>query len=107
MQSLTIFWTALSRSDVDALEEAVRDRDAVLAQVTIDVLPVHAVPALATGAVIVVCASNKEATLALAAGVDEVLRSGEVTRDVLDATMKRALARADARALRNSRRTIL
>jgi signal transduction histidine kinase len=107
MESLTIFWTALSRNDVNALEEAVRDRDAVLAQVNVSVLPIHVVPALATGAVIVVCGSNKEATLALAAGADEVLRSGEVTRDLLDPAIDRALARAQARALRNSRRTAL
>jgi signal transduction histidine kinase len=107
MQPLTIFWTALSRSDVSALEDAVRERDAVLTQVSIGVLPVQAVPALASGAVIVVCASNKEATLALAAGADEVLRSGEVTQELLQSAIARALARADARALKRKRRSIL
>ena len=107
MVTLTIFWTALHRSDVASLEDAVRDHDATLVQVSIDMLPVRVIPALASGMVLAVCLSNSEASLALSAGVDEVLRSGEVTPEALREAIERANARATARSSRGLRRMLL
>ncbi len=106
-QPLTIFWTTIARGDVSALEEAVREHDATLAHVRIGGLPMRTVPALAAGAVIMVCATNKEASLALSAGVDEVLRCGEVTREALRVAIERAHARALSRSSHSLRRALL
>jgi signal transduction histidine kinase len=106
-EPLTIFWTTLARGDVPALEAAVREEDATLCRIEIDALVPRVNAALGVGAVIVVCSTDKEASLALLAGVDEVVRSGEVTREALDAATVRARARASARSSRVFRRALL
>ncbi len=100
MISLTIFWTSLERGDVAALEEAVRERDAALVHSPLATLQLRAHPALARGAVIAVAGTDREASAALAAGVDEVLRAGEVTTASLAAAIGRAEARASSRTRR-------
>jgi signal transduction histidine kinase len=60
-------------------------------------------PALARGAVIVVVSSDRQAHRALAFGVDEVVRAGEATSDVLAAATERAQLRAIGRNARVER----
>jgi signal transduction histidine kinase len=100
MSTLTILWTALLRTDVAALEEAVREYDASLVHTPAASLRLRAIPALAVGPVIAIATNDKEASAALGVGVDEVLRAGEVTHDALKAAVDRAIARASARTQR-------
>ena len=57
-------------------------------------------PALARGAVIAIVGSDRQAHRALALGVDEVVRVGEATRDVLATATERAQLRAIGRNAR-------
>jgi signal transduction histidine kinase len=97
MGRLTILWTALARSDVAALEEAVRDHDAFLVHTPPGAMARNAVVALARGPVLAVAATDRHASTALSVGVDEVLRAGELTKDAVARAVERARARSASR----------
>jgi signal transduction histidine kinase len=104
MPSLTIFWIDVTDSDAAVLERAVRDHGASVVHVVMDSLAAQTFAALAVGAVVLVARTAKEASRALAMGVDEVIRSGELTDEALVTTIARARAREAARSSYEMRR---
>lgn len=98
MEPLTIFRCAVLSSDDDALDYAVRELAATVERVSMDALRGRALPARARGPVLLVASDDRTSTAGLAAGVDEVLRAGEVTREALRAAIGRARLRAQVRA---------
>jgi len=104
MPSLTIFWIDVTDSDAAVLERAVRDHGASVVHVVMDSLAAQTFAALAMGAVVLVARTAKEASRALAMGVDEVIRYGELTDETLVTTIARARAREAARSSYEMRR---
>jgi signal transduction histidine kinase len=102
--SLTIFWIDVTDSDAAVLERAVRDHGAAVVHVVMDSLAAQTFAALALGAVVLVARTAKEASRALAMGVDEVVRYGELTDETLVTTIARARAREAARSSYEMRR---
>lgn len=102
MKYLTILWTSLVEGEWAMLEAVTQERAAKLTQVTLSTLATSVLPALAQGAVIAVVASDADATRAFSLGVDEVVRVGEVSPEVLERAIGRAELRAGARAIRDS-----
>src|SRR5688572_18461357 len=98
--SITVLWTAILEDDrrlLEALELAPKDQ---LLQVSKTGLPGAVLGAVARGAVVMVAARDEEATHALSLGVDEVLRTGEMTAASLKLALQRARVRAGVRETR-------
>jgi len=107
MAVLTIFWTALADADRGVLEEALRTYDAHVVRVNPELLARHTLAAVARGPVICIVGTDREAGHALSLGVDEILRAGEVTTEVMAEAVARARARAAVRASREYRHALL
>jgi hypothetical protein len=106
MGTLTIFRGAAIESDDDALRYAAEDLGASVENVGIAALRARVLSSLATGAVVLVAADDRMATIGLAAGADEILRAGEVTRAALRNAVERAGVRAVARSSPEFRRAL-
>ncbi|HEX4448358.1 MAG TPA: HAMP domain-containing sensor histidine kinase [Polyangiaceae bacterium] len=103
----TIFWTTVKQVDRPALEEA-RGLHAVQLVVTTPAeLARFAMTAMLRGPTLCVVDGDRSAGQALALGIDEILRAGEVTRDSLAAALGRAAARAAARTSPEYRHALL
>ena len=96
--SVTIFWIEVTDDEAFALERVARAKRARVVQVRMYSLASMAFPALAQGAVLFVARTEQEATRALGLGVDEVIRTGDITEQALDEKLSRAATRAEARA---------
>jgi signal transduction histidine kinase len=101
--SVTILRTALTAGDSPSLDEAPRLYGAEVVRVEPSSARGYVTAAAARGAVVVVVATDAEATAVLAMGADEVLRAGEVTRGSLALAVERARARSEAREARDRR----
>jgi hypothetical protein len=93
----TIFYTAVAGGDRVAIDAVARDSGARLVLVTRSALPGQIGSAALAGGVIVIVANDVEASMALRAGADEVLRAGEIGTDTLFAAIERAALRFSAR----------
>ena len=107
MAVLTIFWTALADANRAVLDGALRTYDAHVVRVNPELLARHTLAAVARGPVICVVGTDREAGHALSLGVDEILRAGEVTTEVMAEAVMRARARAAVRASREYRHALL
>src|SRR5215831_1388866 len=99
--ALTLAWTSLASGERDLLEQRARAMGASVMQVDTATLAASVLPLIARGALIIVVATDREASVALALGVDEVMRCGEITGASLDQAIASANARAAGRAARD------
>lgn len=106
MGTLTIFRGAVIESDMDALSYAESELGASVEAVSVTALRSRALASLASGAVILIVHDDRMATVGLAAGVDEVLRAGEVTRTSVRTAVERANVRFIARSSPEFRRAL-
>jgi hypothetical protein len=106
MATLTIFREAAVASDNDALQYAEDEFGASVEPISIGVLRSRVMACLATGAVLLVARDDRVATLGLAAGVDEILRAGQVTREAVSNAVERANVRSVARSSPDFRRAL-
>jgi hypothetical protein len=106
MGTLTIFRGAVIESDADALRFAETELGASVETVSVAALRSRAFASLATGAVVLIVHDDRMATLGLAAGVDEVLRAGEVSRTSVRNAIDRANVRFIARSSPEFRRAL-
>jgi signal transduction histidine kinase len=103
-RTITIFCTTVAEGDWAALHGV---SGAQVVQVTTSGLARDALAAVSRGPVLCVVGSDREAGNALRLGVDEVLRSGEVTPESLGAAISRAISRASVRELPEYRHALL
>jgi hypothetical protein len=95
--TFTVLWTALADGELAQLEDAMGRAGGTVQQITVGTLRGRIVKLLAQGGVILVAASDREASIALAHGVDEVMRSGRLTATTIDETVEHARMRAEIR----------
>ena len=92
----TILWTAATASDLENLRGAGESER--IEHVSRHALAPRIAAALPRGGVVVVTGSDAEASLALRAGADEVLRAGELSPPSVSLALERAGLRFSARA---------
>ena len=107
MTRLTIFWTSATEADHRTLEEGTHLYEAQVLRVNSSTLAARALAAVASGPVICIVQTDREAGYALSLGADEVLRTGEVTTNSLATAIARARARATVRSSPEYRRALL
>jgi signal transduction histidine kinase len=106
MGTLTIFRGAVVESDDDGLRYAEDEFGASVETIKIAALRSRVIASLATGAVVLVALDDRMATLGLGAGVDEILRAGQVTRENVTNAVERANVRSIARSSPEFRRAL-
>jgi hypothetical protein len=106
MGTLTIFRGAVIEGDDEALRYAEEEFGASVEPIKIAALRSRVIASLATGAVVLVALDDRMATLGLGAGVDEILRAGQVTRENVTNAVERANVRSIARSSPEFRRAL-
>jgi signal transduction histidine kinase len=98
MLATTIFHTTITETDRLCLERVAPTYGAQLVRVHSASLAKHALAAAARGAVLFIAHNDREAGQALSFGIDETLRAGEITVELLSSAIERAQTRAIARS---------
>jgi hypothetical protein len=93
----TILWTGAVDEAFAVAQIVAGETGAAILTIPSEALPAGAAIALESGAVIAVTADGAEATRAFALGVDEVLTAMQITRRVVETTIRAARARAESR----------
>jgi hypothetical protein len=104
---LSLLWTTLADAELALVEEMAEAHGAQLLRIGMARLGARLAPLLVEGAVVVFVERDRDASHALSLGVDEVLRSGEITPGALSAAIERARSRASGRLARDSGRRAL
>jgi hypothetical protein len=98
---VTIVWTHVTAEERAVLAALGREDGHTVVHLPLAALPPHMTALLAKGAVVFVAANDREASAALALGIDEVLRMGEVDERGLASAVHRARLRAEVRTTRD------
>ncbi len=94
---IVLLWIASSGEGLDVVEARAASSDLRVLRCAVRDLHIHTLASGAPSPVIAVVDDDRAATEALGAGVDEVVRQGELTAEGLDRAVIRAQARAHAR----------
>lgn len=94
----TILWTDASQSDLAALHAALSVVDGTIEHVARAAMAARVAIRMQSGPLVVLAATDVDASIALRSGADEVIRAGELTEQLVQVTVERAALRYSARA---------
>lgn len=97
MSGVTVIWMDALSGDLQILREVAQRAGGVVEQTPRSALPTRIAAAMRVGAVVVLAASDVDASIALRSGADEVVRSGELSESAVSRAIETALLRSSAR----------